>query len=135
MTIVVCVDDLGGILFNRRRVSSDRAVISDILKMTEQHPLRIREYSANLFPDNAAVYVADDYLMGANKGDYLFLEDVIADGIWGKAERCVVYHWNRLYPSDVKFPLEELLERGKLESSVTFEGYSHSRITREVYVL
>ena len=135
MTAIVCVDEQGGILFNRRRVSSDRAVISDILKMTEAHSLRIREYSVNLFPENAAVYVADDYLRGAGKGDFLFFEDIVSEIFWEKLERIVVYHWNRLYPSDVKFPLDDLRERGELESSVTFEGYSHSRITREVYAL
>lgn len=135
MTVIVCVDDQDAILFNRRRVSSDRAVVSDLLKLVGQRTLRIREYSRKLFPENTAVYVADDYLTGAGDGDYVFLEEPFADTLWDKAKSIVVYHWNRLYPSDVKFPLNDLRSRGRLESSVTFAGNSHSEITREVYTL
>ena len=135
MTVFVCVDDRCGVLFNCRRVSSDRAVISDILKITETQPLRIREFSEKLFPENSMIYIGEDYLSGAGKGDFVFFEDVITNVFWKKAERVVVYHWNRQYPSDVKFPLDALRERGKLESSLTFAGNSHNEITREVYIL
>lgn len=135
MTVIVCVDDYGGILFNRRRVSLDRMVISDILKNLGSHPLRIREYSLKLFPVDAVAYVGDDYFTDAADDDIVFLEDVVADDIWEKADKIVVYCWNRHYPSDVKFPMDMLRERGRLESTDTFAGHSHSEITREVYAL
>lgn len=135
MTVIVCVDEQGGILFNHRRVSTDRAVISDILDYVDQHPLRVREYSVKLFPEDTALCVGADYLSGAGKGDYVFLEDAFPDELWEKAESVVVYHWGRLYPSDVKFPFMDLRDRGRLESSSEFTGNSHSKITREVYAL
>ena len=99
MTVVVCVDEQGGILFNHRRVSSDRAAIGNLLEYIGDMPLYMSQYSSN------------------------------------KVQRLIVYRWNRLYPSDVQFPLEYLSGKCKLESSFDFAGNSHERITREVYVL
>ena len=135
MTVYVCVDDQGGILFNNRRVSSDRVVIRDVLQQCASQPLRMRPYSAKLFPENSAVMVDDAYLKDAKQNDHVFLEDAASADLFGKAKRIVVYHWNRLYPSDVKFPLNQLRKLGKLESSADFSGHSHDKITREVYSL
>ena len=135
MTVFVCVDACGGVLFNNRRVSSDRVVVQDILQQCDSHTLRIRPYSAKLFPESSATLVDEDYLKAAQQDDFVFLEEVAEKALFSKAKRIIVYHWNRLYPSDVKFPMDQLRTVGKLESSATFSGYSHDEITREVYVL
>ena len=135
MTVYVCVDDQGGILFNNRRVSSDRVVIQDILQLSDSQPVRMRAYSAKLFPEDSTVLIDDAYLNVAKQGDHVFLEEAVADDLFAKTKRIVVYHWNRLYPSDVKFPLDQLRSLGKLESSTDFSGHSHEKITREVYSL
>ena len=135
MTIFVCVDEQGGILFNRRRISSDREVIADIMKSIGDTALFMRDYSSKLFPADDRICVTDNYLEAAGIGDALFLEDAIPDDLLKRAKKVVVYHWNRLYPSDVKFPLAQFCNWARLESSVEFKGYSHERIIREVYVL
>lgn len=135
MTIVVCVDDHGGMLFNRRRVSSDKIVSGKILELAASTTLRIKPYSLKLFADQTGVYAADDYLSAAETGDVCFVEEQISLPDLARANRVVVFHWNRHYPSDVKFPLEQLREKAKLEAIMEFKGNSHERITQEVYVL
>lgn len=135
MTIVVCVDNKGGILFNRRRVSSDRMVTADIISLAGNKKIYIRSYSATLFPGDAPVCVSENYLMEVKPGEILFLEDFASEELLEKAEKCILYRWNRNYPSDVRFPVDWLLNRGRLESVVEFPGHSHERITREVYIL
>lgn len=135
MTVIVCVDEQGGILFNRRRVSSDRAVISDLLKQIGTQTLCMRAYSAKLFPARTNIRISENCLADVNREEVLFLEDAAPERLLDKADRVILYCWNRLYPSDVRFPMDWLLSCGRLESAVDFEGNSHSQITREVYVL
>ena len=134
MTIIVCVDEQGGILFNHRRVSSDRSVVSDIVKYADHTNLYMSEYSAKLFPTAANVIVIPNLLNSADSG-MIFIEEYCPDAVLDKADRVVIYHFNRRYPSDVKFPVDIVKKRGTMESSVEFKGNSHDRITREVYVL
>lgn len=56
MKIIVCVGDNGAMLFNNRRVSSDRTVTADIIQMVlkevetgRQTKLWMNRYSAGLF--------------------------------------------------------------------------------------
>ena len=135
MTIVVCIDDQGGILFNHRRVSADCAVISDLMELAGEQTICMRPYSAKLFPVQGSIRVTEQYLSDTCPGEILFLEDAVPENLMTNAKKLIVYRWNRLYPSDVRFPLDLLQRLGKPESSVDFRGNSHSKITREVYVL
>ena len=45
----------------------------------------------------------------------------------------VIYRWNELYPSDVKFDLDVVAAGFKLVESYDFKGSSHDRITKEIY--
>ena len=49
-----------------------------------------------------------------------------------KINSVIVYKWNRQYPSDMKLDIEPS-EGRVLVSSVEFAGYSHEKITKEVY--
>ena len=44
----------------------------------------------------------------------------------------MLYRWNRRYPSDLKFDLP--LEGFTLRQRQEFAGYSHPKITEEVYL-
>ena len=134
MKLIVCVDNQGGVLFNRRRVSSDRNVISDIMDYVGNSRILASEYSVKLFPVAENISVIHDF-SGMESDDYVFLEDSISQSMLKQVREVVVYHWNRLYPSDVRFPLEEVRKLGKLKSVVEFKGNSHEKITREVYML
>ena len=49
MTVIVCLDNANGMMFNHRRQSRDANVIKDILKTINGASLLIAPYSASLF--------------------------------------------------------------------------------------
>ena len=55
MNLIVCIDDRGGMLFNRRRQSSDRYVTERILDMARDGRLLVNSYTAKLFPEEAVL--------------------------------------------------------------------------------
>ena len=133
MVLSVCIDDNNGLMFNNRRVSSDKAVVEDIVKLAGVQAIALCAYSAPLFrefPDRIAV--RDDALELSD--GYCFAEDGDFLRVLDNVEKLVVYKWNRRYPSDKKFPLDAFKARMTLESTEDLTGHSHPCITREVYI-
>lgn len=133
MILIVCIDDRGGLLFNNRRLSSDKAVVQDMFQYTQIDKICIAPYSLPLFGsfEDRVTVSEQGFDNGmqccfAEKCDFLSLLDAV--------DRLIVYKWNRCYPSDTKFPFDAFKQRLKLSCSYDFEGTSHSCITREVYV-
>ena len=52
-------------------------------------------------------------------------------GYEGKITEIVLYKWNRDYPADVIFEVD--LSKWRLEERKDFSGYSHEKITKEIY--
>lgn len=135
MTIAVCVDNRGGMLFNGRRLSRDRELVADLLALAGDAPVRAAPFSAALF--NGArkrVDVGDDFLDAAGAGDVCFVENVAAAPYMDRVERFVIYRWNRDYPSDTRLDVQPEEYGLNLAESRDFAGSSHKIITREVYV-
>lgn len=138
MHIIVCVDDGGGMLFHKRRQSQDRILREHILNDTSGARLWMNAYSFRQFSDmktvgSGQIVVEENFMDQAEAGDFCFLENVSAKDYEDKIEQVILYKWNRSYPSDFKFdiPLEE--SGWKLENREEFEGFSHEKITKEVY--
>lgn len=129
MHVIVCLDEQSGMMFNDRRQSRDRKVTEDILNMTDGH-LWITEYSRELFT-GSPVQVDDRLLEKAKAGTYCLIENQSLKPYEEKLESVTVYRWNRRYPADRRLDID--LENWTLESRVEFEGFSHERITKEVY--
>ena len=87
----------------------------------------VSEYTASLFKGNERVLcpIPDAVPESAT----LFLEK---EEIQDCVTELVVYRWNRLYPSDSHYDPEK--NGWRKISSDDFAGYSHKKITREVYV-
>ena len=132
MKLIICVDDNGGLMFNQRRQSRDRKVVDDILNMTKDSKLYISGYSTNLF-DGADVVVSEDFCADALEGDFCFVEDERANLLAKDANEIVIYHWNRVYPKDVVFSADLYKMGFNLEATEEFEGYSHEKITKEIF--
>ncbi|MBO5882899.1 MAG: ribonuclease Z [Clostridia bacterium] len=133
MKLIVCLDERGGMEFNKRRQSRDSRLIEDMLMLTEPSVLYISEYSKLLFPDNERVTVTDDttFFMKESAEDYYFMEKKLPDLKSYPISELIIYHWNRHYPSDVWFDLDlSLFELCEIKD---FEGSSHEKITREVF--
>lgn len=134
MHIIVCVDDKNGILFNKRRLSSDRVLCQRILSQTAGKRLWMNAYSAKLFT-GADICVDDAFLEKAGAEDICFIENADITPFVSGIHAVTVYRWNRTYPSDVKFPAALFENRWKLERREDFSGYSHEVITEERYTL
>lgn len=133
MNIAVCLDDKNGMLFGGRRQSKDQYLRQQLLQLAQPGILWMNGFSAKQFDPADAVHVAEDFLETAPQGQWCFVENVDVLPHKEKIEKIAIYRWNRLYPSDVKFPMDAFSENWRLTSTRTFPGHSHDEITEEIY--
>ncbi len=133
MVLIICVDDNNGMMFNNRRQSQDRELRKRIGEVSKGHRLFMNNYSFKQFEDYEYdnIIVDENFLDNAKNGDYCFVENTDIINYNSNIEKLIIYKWNRKYPSDVKFSLS--LKKWNLESSLDFKGYSHEKITEEVW--
>lgn len=71
MTVIVCLDNANGMMFNHRRQSRDANVVKDILKTINGASLLIAPYSEPLFSQaECSVSISDSFLADADAKDY-----------------------------------------------------------------
>ncbi len=134
MKVIVCLDDKGGMLFNNRRQSRDRVLNADVVRMVQGSKLFIHPYSKMLFEDSGAELVCDEnFLENAVSGEYCFVENKAIAPYADKIEEVIIYRWNRRYPTDLFFDLDMKKLGFKSVSVEDFAGYSHEKITKEVF--
>ena len=132
MILIVCLDDKGGMMFNNRRQSSDKVVISKIAEITQGSKLWLNNYSQSLFDQaHLPLAVDDDFLQKAGGGEFCFAENADIAQYTLKIEKIYLFRWNRHYPADFYFPVD--LIDYKLIARSDFLGNSHEKITLEVY--
>lgn len=132
MIITLCIDTLGGMMFNHRRQSRDSRVINDVTALAHGKKILTAHYSAALF-SGAEAEAREDFLDAAGEGDICFVEDRHIAPYADKAEKIIIYNWNRRYPSDFKLDISPAELGFTLIETSEFSGSSHERITREVY--
>lgn len=131
MNVIVCLDDRDGMTFNHRRQSRDRFVYKHIAEHSAGL-VYMNTYSAPLFSDYPdRICVIDDFLQLCGREDWCFLENADITPWLPQVEKLVVYRWNRVYPSDIRFPVTAF---GVGTIAEEFAGHSHEKITVEVYV-
>lgn len=135
MNIAVCLDDKNGMLFCGRRQSKDRHLRQQLLQLAQPNGLWMNSFSAKQFEDGDAIRVEEDFLTLSPQGNWCFVENTDVLPYREKIEYIAIYRWNRLYPSDVKFPIEAFSHSWQRISSRTFPGNSHDEITEEIYQL
>ena len=132
MTVIVCVDDRLGTMFNNRRQSKDSILIKRISEMVRGSRLVMTPYSEKQFAeDNIDITISDNPLETAQPGDYCFVEGNPISEYLDKISRIVLYKWNKAYPYDQT--LDVNLSTWELTSTIDFEGSSHEKITEEIY--
>ena len=131
MKLIVCLSDDNGMMFNHRRQSRDRVLTEDLLKSVGQSRLFVMPYSVSLFGENLPnLIVSEDPLNDAGERDFCFLETHSPTSDKNVSE-LIVYHWNRHYPSDTPFLLD--MTPFSLVSVTEFAGFSHEKITKEIW--
>ena len=77
MTVIVCIDERGGMTFNGRRQSRDSEVMSDIKKSCKKGLLLASPFSEKMLTDGGlAPRIIDDPLSNAGDGDFVFIENL-----------------------------------------------------------
>lgn len=133
MKIVVCLDENGGMLFNNRRQSRDIEVLKDIFADLNGEKLHIAPFSDSLFESFAESVVVDsDFLQNAKADDVCFVENCSLSQISDKITALTVYNWNRKYPADFVCDID--FSAFSLASVSEFEGKSHSKITKQIFL-
>lgn len=134
MTVIVCLDNANGMMFNHRRQSRDANVVKDILNTIKGTSLLIAPYSEPLFSQaECSVSISDSFLTDADANDYCFVENTSVAKFKEKISKLIIYKWDRDYPSDFYFDIDYANDY-KLETTLDFVGTSHEKITKEVYV-
>ncbi len=135
MTVTLCMAKDGGMLFNNRRISRDRAVISDIEENIGDGVLFVSEFSVKLFKDSPlSVIAVTDPLESAGKEDTVFIENISLTPYINKTDKLIIYKWEENYPSDFKFDISPKKSNMTLASSVEFVGAAHEKITKETWI-
>ena len=88
-------------------------------------------YVTTLNQDENMWKVDRNFLEKAEEEDFCFVEGENLAGYEGKITEIVLYKWNRDYPADVFFEVD--LSKWRLEERKDFSGYSHEKITKEIY--
>ena len=135
MTVFVCIDDNGGMLFNKRRQSRDSRVIEDVARTVGDGLLYISDFSEALFTESeASVISVPDPLDAAGESSFSFIENMHLGEYVDKIDRLIIYKWNRKYPSDFAIDINPIASGFKKRSTREFTGTSHDKVTREDYI-
>lgn len=134
MNVIVCLDDRGCMLFCGKRQSRDRKVCERIMHVTGGSRLWMNHYSAKLFENcKENIFIDSAFLDHALDEDFCFVENCDVTPYESVVNQIVIFRWNRHYPGDVCFPVDLTVPPWKLVQADDFQGYSHERITMEVY--
>ena len=128
MNIAVCIDRDGGMMFLNRRQSMDRVQRAKLLSLTGGE-LFLNEYTARMFEDKNRLHISENFLEEAGEEDLCFVENIRFD--INKVSTLYIFKWNERYPKDFSFEYD--LSNFKKQKTEKFEGYSHAKITLEVY--
>ena len=134
MTVILCIDDRGGMLFGSRRQSRDALLLSDMAKTVGDSLLYISDFSEGLIAESERCAICVPYpLDAAGEGDFVFNESFHIKGHIEKIKRLIVYKWNKRYPYDFALDIDPRAQGFSLTESYDFVGKSHDKITKEIY--
>lgn len=128
MIVFACVDDNFGLCFNKRRQSRDKTVYERIYEIIGDKKLYITDFSKDLFNEDK-VLIKKEAFVSDNEDAFFFIENEIPQNLV-KAEKIILFFWNRNYPHDFKFALPDCF---KEVNRYEFKGNSHDKITEITY--
>lgn len=132
MKVLVFLDDAKGMMFNHRRQSQDRILRDRIQEICTGHTIWMNRYSYKLYGEVGNSKVDEAFLEKAEADDFCIVETAYLKKVEEKIERLIVFWWNRKYPADLYLDLD--LYDWRLEETKEFAGFSHDKITEEIYV-
>ena len=132
MTLIFTLDNKNGTRCMGKRQSKDVVVADRIVMQAENLPLRMKHKSLKFFPCVPAHVRFLESFEELEENDICFAEEVVPSDVMARADRVIVFRWNRDYPSHVDDRVS--LDGFVKQSTEDFRGHSHDNITMEVYV-
>lgn len=134
MIVIVCLDKDNGMLFQNRRQSRDREVGKKIQQICKGKKLWMNSYSFPLYGqmESVEISLSDHFMWEVGNGEFCLAESDKLKQFEERIENLIVFRWDRKYPADVYLDLD--LYSWKLTRTEEFAGYSHEKITEEIYV-
>jgi len=133
-TVAIAVDERLGTFFGGKRQSRDKLLIEDLIKTANERAIVIRPYSLSQFHAyDIKLKVCDIPLDDACDGDVCFIEGEELFPYKDKISELIIYNFNRHYPSDKKLDISPDKLGMTLCERVEFAGFSHDKITKEIY--
>ena len=134
MTVIVCVDNSQGMLFNKRRQSKDKLLLEDIKRILGEKKIIISPFSEKLFKEYSFSYKVEEFpLLNRDREDIVFVENLRLKEHIEDIDTLILYRWNRDYPADFYLDIDIKNDGFKIKSRREFMGNSHDKITREDY--
>ena len=133
LTVAVALDEREGMTIFGKRQSRDRVLIADFVTSMGDTPIYISPFSKVIFEPHKEVNIVEDPFHDSCEGGACFIENYHLSHYIDMIGTLIIYRWNELYPSDVRFDLDVTAAGFKLVESYDFEGSSHAKITKEVY--
>ncbi|MBO7761779.1 MAG: hypothetical protein J6T24_03175 [Clostridia bacterium] len=133
MTVVVCTDTRGGMLFLGRRVSRDREILADLATLGGRlicHPFSEKYLASAPCP---VTVLADPFSEG-EEGDVLFVENLPLRPHLDRIEKIIRYSFEERYPFDTALDVDPIAEGFRLAACCELVGHSHPTMKKEVYV-
>lgn len=130
MNIIVCIDNKNGMMFNKKRQSKDRKLIEDIINSIKSK-ICMNKYSSGLFLKYLDQIIIDENFLTKYQDYYCFVENDSLKDFENKINTIIIYKWNRDYPADLYLNID--LNNYDLIKAEEFPGYSHEKITKEIY--
>ena len=128
ITVAICLDDRGGMLFFGRRQSRDRVLISELVDSVDKK-IYINSFSKLLFEPHAdKVVICDNPLLECPDGGIVFVEDLPLQPYLADISKIILYKWNKLYPSDKRIDID--FDDFRVVSEKIFVGSSHEKISK-----
>jgi len=130
MTLILCLDPKGGMLFNNRRQTPDYELVKIIGKSFSD--IHISSFSEKYFKDIKCTVSANPFF-SAKEGSSVFLESGKAIEYIDMIDKIVIYRWSCVYPADTYFDIDPLEYGFRLSGEVKFSTKSHENIVKEIY--
>ena len=130
MTLIVCLDQKGGMLFNNRRQTLDYELVNIIAKSFSD--IHISHFSEKYF-QGAKCKISSNPFLEATEESTVFLEDTGAIDYIEKIDRLIIYRWDCVYPADTYFDITPKEVGFRLCGKVKFSTKVHADIVKEIY--
>lgn len=134
ITVAVCTDPRGGMMFNNRRQVKDQEIVTNAVEYFGKCGVFVTQYSARLFEKYENVTVCDDPIRECADGGLCFIEDPDLLSDCAELETLVIYTWGIPYPADKYLPFEPAAFGLKRISKEKLSTQIHKKVTREVFL-